>query len=178
MSEYIGDPSLTKGRDGLAMWTTNDVIIWLEAIGYQQYTKAFLGNNISGRHLHLLDHQLLKNEIGIDSFGNRVDVLDRVNKLLNIEKERMATKDSNDSTAPNPMTSIEENSHSYRSRIWKKDVVLGEVIGKGGQGTVYKAVWNKMDVVYKKIRINGDHVRGELSNELSVWQYVKFPLLF
>lgn len=75
-----------------------------------------------------------------------------------------------DSPPPSPVEG--KRSSTYRSRILMKDVEVGEVLGKGGQGTVYKAVWNKMDVVYKKIRLNGDHVRGELSNELSVWQYV------
>lgn len=123
-SESLGDPTLSDeqvlyppsssnsrlqpwesgagsgGREsrGLHVWPANDVAIWLESIGYGQYRKEFYNNNISGRHLHSLNHQLLKNELGIESYGHRADILDRVNKLLSTWKEKAGTEDSTNSS--------------------------------------------------------------------------------
>lgn len=122
-SESLGDPTLSDeqvlyppsssnsrlqpwesgassgGRElrGLHIWPANDVAIWLESIGYGLYRKEFYNNNISGRHLHSLNHQLLKNELGIESYGHRADILDRVNKLLITWKEKVGTEDANSS---------------------------------------------------------------------------------
>ena len=84
------------GREvhGLYAWPANDVAIWLESIGYGQYRREFHNNNISGRHLQALSHQLLKNEIGVESYGHRADILDRVNKLLITWKEKAGPDES------------------------------------------------------------------------------------
>jgi len=88
------------GREtrGLYAWPANDVAIWLESIGYGKYRKEFYNNNISGRHLHTLSHQLLKNELGIESYGHRADILDRVNKLLITWKEKVGVDESTNSS--------------------------------------------------------------------------------
>jgi SPRY domain/SAM domain (Sterile alpha motif) len=87
-----------EGSRGLFAWPANDVAIWLESIGYGQYRKEFYTNNISGRHLHTLSHQLLKNELGIESYGHRADILDRVNKLLATYKEKAGAEESTNSS--------------------------------------------------------------------------------
>lgn len=86
-SYYEGGPP-TRSRHSFTSWPANDVSIWLESIGYGRYNSSFCQNNISGRHLLLLTHALLKNELGIDSYGHRADILDRVKRMQALWRER------------------------------------------------------------------------------------------
>jgi hypothetical protein len=92
------DSSSGRETRGLNAWPANDVAIWLESIGYGQYRKEFHNNNISGRHLNALSHQLLKNELKIESYGHRADILDRVNKLLITWKDKVGVDESSNSS--------------------------------------------------------------------------------
>ncbi|EGG25012.1 non-receptor tyrosine kinase [Cavenderia fasciculata] len=73
---------------GFQRWPPNDVAVWLEAIGYGQYRKNFRENNISGRHLLLFDHELLKSDLGIEPLGHRADILNRVQRMVKVWRDR------------------------------------------------------------------------------------------
>ncbi|EGC37943.1 hypothetical protein DICPUDRAFT_53617 [Dictyostelium purpureum] len=73
-----------RQNNGFKNWPPNDVGIWLEAINYKQYKKNFHDNNISGRHLININNRDLKNELKIEPFGHRDDILDRLKKMREI----------------------------------------------------------------------------------------------
>lgn len=96
---------------GLHSWHGNDVAIWLESIGYGQYRKEFFANNISGRHLYSLSQPLLKDELKVESYGHRADILDRVHKLLATLKEKAG------SDVDSTNSSIMEYTTDYASSV-------------------------------------------------------------
>eukprot|EP01133_Synstelium_polycarpum_P016658 gene16658-19795_t len=107
-----------RGNQGFRGWPPNDVAIWLDAIGYSQYRKNFRDNNISGRHLPLFNHTVLKNELGIEPLGHRADILNRVSRMIDIWKDYPgAIKGSNDSIGE----SMDSEDNFKKSVRWSPD---------------------------------------------------------
>lgn len=57
-----------------------------------------------------------------------------------------------------------------------KDIEMGEIIGRGAFGEVWKAIWHGSDVAVKKIRITagGDQ---QILNEIEIMRNVRHPNL-
>ncbi|GAM26086.1 hypothetical protein SAMD00019534_092610 [Acytostelium subglobosum LB1] len=88
-----------RGNKGFLCWTPNDVAVWLDAIGKGQYQKVFCDNNIKGRHLLLFTIENLKSELGIEIFAHRADIIERVNHMIEIWKDRGGTIQISDNTS-------------------------------------------------------------------------------
>jgi len=72
-------------KTDLTDWNESDVFIWVEQLGNEatdllQYAHIFLENHINGRRLILLTEEDLM-KMGIFSYGHRLDLMDRIEKL-------------------------------------------------------------------------------------------------
>lgn len=60
-----------------------------------------------------------------------------------------------------------------------KELKIGEIIGEGGQSTVFHAQWKGMQVVFKKIRQKQtSDVKKEFYQEFEIWMYVSLHYFF
>eukprot|EP01113_Clastostelium_recurvatum_P027404 TRINITY_DN3304_c0_g1_i4.p1 TRINITY_DN3304_c0_g1~~TRINITY_DN3304_c0_g1_i4.p1 ORF type:complete len:1640 (-),score=340.10 TRINITY_DN3304_c0_g1_i4:13-4932(-) len=75
-------------KSGYQVWTPSDVGVWLEAIGYGQYRDTWFSAGVAGRHLQSLSHTLMKDELGIEKYGHRADILNHARRLINSWRER------------------------------------------------------------------------------------------
>jgi hypothetical protein len=63
-------------------WKQEDVLKWIDEIGYSEYKELFEKNNIDGVELLKLNEQDLK-EMGIDSIGNRRKIMEKISSFSN-----------------------------------------------------------------------------------------------
>src|ERR1700735_1240514 len=59
-----------------------DIVLWLRSLGLGKYEAVFLENDIDETVLPSLTHENLK-ELGVGSFGHRVEFLDAIAALRN-----------------------------------------------------------------------------------------------
>ncbi|KAJ8907353.1 hypothetical protein NDN08_007467 [Rhodosorus marinus] len=75
-SEFIGPDALVDVID------VDDVVDWINAIGYPEYADKFVENEVDGRTLKTITPQELREEIGITSPKHRRDILRRLDGLI------------------------------------------------------------------------------------------------
>jgi hypothetical protein len=73
---------------GLAEWLIEEVLSWLDAIGYGHYANNFKEQRISGVVLKTLTVQSLLDEIKIPPYGDRVQIKNLIDVFLEFERER------------------------------------------------------------------------------------------
>uniref|UniRef100_A0A7S3EMN2 SAM domain-containing protein n=2 Tax=Rhodosorus marinus TaxID=101924 RepID=A0A7S3EMN2_9RHOD len=75
-SEFIG-------RDALVdVIGVDDVVDWINAIGYPEYANKFVENEVDGRTLKTITQQELREEIGVTIPKHRSDILRRLDGLI------------------------------------------------------------------------------------------------
>eukprot|EP00768_Dysnectes_brevis_P006845 gnl/Dysnectes_brevis/555_a613_6249.p1 GENE.gnl/Dysnectes_brevis/555_a613_6249~~gnl/Dysnectes_brevis/555_a613_6249.p1 ORF type:complete len:202 (-),score=33.20 gnl/Dysnectes_brevis/555_a613_6249:32-613(-) len=62
-------------------WTKHDVSVWLSSIELKKYAQQFRRNDISGRSLMLLTEDNLKDDVGVESLGDRKALLYEIQRL-------------------------------------------------------------------------------------------------
>lgn len=67
---------------GPAGWSVTEVGRWLGEIGYKQYAPAFRTHQISGEVLPLLSKDVLGSELGVQSLGHRLLILQAIRQLF------------------------------------------------------------------------------------------------
>mmetsp|Transcript_3846 Transcript_3846/g.5437 ORF Transcript_3846/g.5437 Transcript_3846/m.5437 type:complete len:298 (+) Transcript_3846:838-1731(+) len=75
-SEFIGPDALVDVID------IDDVVDWINAIGYPEYADKFVENEVDGRTLKTITPQELREEIGVTSPKHRRDILRRLDGLI------------------------------------------------------------------------------------------------
>ncbi|KAG5357237.1 Protein STE50 [Yarrowia sp. C11] len=74
-------------------WTTDQVGQWISSLGFPQYSKSFIDNNITGDVLVHLDHDDMS-DIGVAKVGHRVRLLKSIYQMK--EKEGVAGEPEGD----------------------------------------------------------------------------------
>ncbi|ELR23232.1 Dual specificity protein kinase [Acanthamoeba castellanii str. Neff] len=153
-------------------WTPEQVGQWLEStVGLGQYQKKFVENDITGETLESLgDSDVLKKELGITSFGHRMQIVKHIQGLLSKDQQEggsgSSLSDREDSTGRerssssgsregsgsfSPRPSLPDERAMSRVEVKYEDLEMGECIGKGFFGEVRRARWQGTDVAVKVI---------------------------
>eukprot|EP01130_Rhizamoeba_saxonica_P005192 TRINITY_DN2079_c0_g1_i1.p1 TRINITY_DN2079_c0_g1~~TRINITY_DN2079_c0_g1_i1.p1 ORF type:complete len:629 (-),score=115.50 TRINITY_DN2079_c0_g1_i1:72-1925(-) len=140
-------------------WTTNEVNLWLNINGFQEYANSFRENDIDGRILLKLDEENLKSELGVQSFGHRARIVRSV--LEYVEKNKECE-----------MRNVNLSSSMY---ISYEELIMGNIIGKGYFGQVRKAKWNGIDVAVKNLYRDSEAEKVKFDKEIQLLSSLRHP---
>eukprot|EP01104_Vermistella_antarctica_P008706 TRINITY_DN2200_c0_g2_i1.p1 TRINITY_DN2200_c0_g2~~TRINITY_DN2200_c0_g2_i1.p1 ORF type:complete len:1289 (+),score=287.03 TRINITY_DN2200_c0_g2_i1:261-4127(+) len=85
-AERSGTVSNMLYRDTVMLWKTEDVVRWLSAVGFAQYSKSFTKNDVDGRELLRLSLYELKAELGVKSLGHRKIIYGMIQAIATSER--------------------------------------------------------------------------------------------
>ncbi|XP_049850484.1 stress-activated protein kinase alpha-like [Schistocerca gregaria] len=129
---------------------------WLTMIGLPQYRDVFFKNDVSGLVLLRLTEEMLKKDLGVDSLGHRMTILQASRALASVSARPTSLEPSG---APPGATASEREKcgyeefmrEAYKWEILEEELDLRERIGRGFFGEVRRAVWRKLEVATKTI---------------------------
>ncbi|KAJ3402930.1 hypothetical protein HDV05_008157, partial [Chytridiales sp. JEL 0842] len=68
-------------------WTSSDLCTWLRLQGFQKdVVEMFRDNCVDGSNLHLIDKQVLRDDLGVKNFAVRAELLGKIKGILGDEK--------------------------------------------------------------------------------------------
>lgn len=118
-------------------WTVIDVVNWLKESGFKEYVTNFQKNDIDGELLLQLDLAKLK-DIGIESLGQRVTLLKKIQTLQQTTSENSSFDLKDAPLVPSDQITL------IRNENFK--------IGEGNFSVVYKATYAQKEIVAKELK--------------------------
>lgn len=105
-------------------WNTDQVGQWISSLGFPQYSKAFIENNITGDVLVHLDHDDIS-DIGVAKIGHRVLILKSIYQLKDKEGGTYDHEGEGDSTGYVPPSTKGADVDDY-NRLFKSFEIRDE----------------------------------------------------
>lgn len=178
---------------GIAKMTTAEVCEWLVAIGLQVHRDLFLQHCVTGVFLQQVSEETIKSDLGMESLGQRIAFVSRLEELKDIDKRRTALSvassmsrpsmgmNSSDSTLVGDENEDEDaillglpNAKDYEIKY--EDLVIGDVIGRGNFGEVRRGQWSAVQVAVKTIyRTGGEAAKKDVYREMGILAQLRHP---
>jgi len=174
----------------VSSWTSEEVASWISNIvGLPQYRECFIENDVSGKVLKTLTLRILKDELGVKSYGHRVKIVQSYAKIIKRKKKNKEKKSSVNKFGIDNNTWQRPKKDSIDSSLLSKcptleirhdDLRIYEVLGKGFFGEVRRAVYRGTEVAIKIIYRNSfrsSSDRSVFEKEIHILSLLRHPCI-